>query len=120
LLIGDAAGTVSPLTAGGIQPAYEIGQAAGHAIVDYLQSDGPRPEIATKKLMPGYGIKRRLRKFYSRHPFSNKTFNRMLNSRWFRSVAQAVFFHNRGLFSWAAWKDIFRSQRKNKALSSKR
>jgi digeranylgeranylglycerophospholipid reductase len=36
LLVGDAAGMVSPVTAGGIHTALKHGLAAGHAISDYL------------------------------------------------------------------------------------
>ncbi|MGH7843626.1 MAG: hypothetical protein ACREQW_00430 [Candidatus Binatia bacterium] len=36
LLVGDAAGMVSPVTAGGIHTALKHGLAAGHAIADYL------------------------------------------------------------------------------------
>src|SRR5262249_40866979 len=45
LLAGDAAGMVSPLTAGGIHTALKHGLAAGHAIADYLA--GRREDPAT-------------------------------------------------------------------------
>lgn len=43
LLIGDAAGMVSPLTAGGIQRSYQFGKLAADAIADYLDGDAPSP-----------------------------------------------------------------------------
>src|SRR5690606_21241182 len=36
LLVGDAAGMVSPVTAGGIHTALKHGLAAGHAVADFL------------------------------------------------------------------------------------
>jgi flavin-dependent dehydrogenase len=38
LLLGDAAGAVSPLTAGGLDPCLRLSKYAAHVIVDYLQS----------------------------------------------------------------------------------
>src|SRR6185436_15411294 len=43
LLIGDAAGMVSPLTAGGIHTALRHGIAAGRAIADFLWGREPDP-----------------------------------------------------------------------------
>ena len=42
-LVGDAAGLVSPLTAGGIHTALESGWRAAHAVADWLQDAGPEP-----------------------------------------------------------------------------
>jgi flavin-dependent dehydrogenase len=43
LLVGDAAGLVSPVTAGGIHTALKHGLAAGHAIADYLNGKNEDP-----------------------------------------------------------------------------
>lgn len=43
LLIGDAAGMVSPLTAGGIHLSYRFGKVAGEAIADYLDRGVSHP-----------------------------------------------------------------------------
>ena len=48
LLIGDAAGMVSPLTAGGIHNSYRFGKVAGGAIADYLDRGGPHPGEVVK------------------------------------------------------------------------
>ncbi len=48
LLIGDAAGMVSPLTAGGIHSAYRVGRLAGEAIAAYLAGDAPNPGETVK------------------------------------------------------------------------
>ncbi len=39
LLVGDAAGAVSPLTAGGLDPTLRLSQLAAHVINDYLQTN---------------------------------------------------------------------------------
>ena len=43
LLIGDAAGLVSPMTAGGIHNAFHFGRRAAQAISDHLFDHGPEP-----------------------------------------------------------------------------
>lgn len=43
MLIGDAAGMVSPLTAGGIHRSYRYGKLAADAIADHLIGNGPSP-----------------------------------------------------------------------------
>ena len=43
LLVGDAAGMVSPLTAGGIHLSYRFGKVAADAIADYLDRGTPHP-----------------------------------------------------------------------------
>lgn len=41
LLVGDAAGAVSPLTAGGLDPCMRLSTLAGEVIVDYLRTGDP-------------------------------------------------------------------------------
>lgn len=48
LLIGDAAGMVSPLTAGGIHLSYRFGKVAADAIADYLDRGAPHPGEVVK------------------------------------------------------------------------
>ena len=43
LIVGDAAGMVSPLTAGGIHKALELGGLAGRAAAAHCQPPGPAP-----------------------------------------------------------------------------
>jgi flavin-dependent dehydrogenase len=108
LLLGDAAGMVSPLTAGGIHPAVDTGAVAGEFVADYLLHDGEDPGRVLARSLPRYHCKRGLRWLYDHAPFSNTLLNRLFNMRTFRSLAQTVFFHHRGLFSAAAWRDIIR------------
>ncbi len=61
MLLGDAAGAVSPLTAGGIHPAMELGRAAGIAISDHLFAAGPAPARVVRGLLPSHAFKQLLR-----------------------------------------------------------
>ena len=61
LLLGDAAGMVSPLTAGGIHPAINIGTHAGELIAEHLLYQGENPGPALKHEIPRYVFKRGLR-----------------------------------------------------------
>lgn len=105
LLLGDAAGMVSPLTAGGIHPAMGIGRAAGVALSDYLLEDGPLPARAIRAMLPSFFYKQLLRTAFDLAP-PDWIYNRLLSSRTLRSAAQTVFFHHRGLFSLEAWRDL--------------
>ena len=62
LLIGDAAGHVSPLTGGGIRLAFRYGRRAGQLIADHLTRHGPPPEQVLSKEMPGFAKKLLLRR----------------------------------------------------------
>lgn len=108
MLLGDAAGLVSPLTAGGIHPAVETGQLAGEAIADYLLRDGPHPATILRRRAPRFVFKRGLRRIYDVMPAQRWLLDHAFSSRLFRSLAETVFFHHRGLWSPRAWRDIAR------------
>ena len=59
ILIGDAAGIVSPVTAGGIHSAWEHGGAVGRAVAARLLDDGPAPEGEAVRAAPRFRTKRR-------------------------------------------------------------
>ena len=105
LLIGDAAGLVSPLTAGGIHTALSSGRLAGHAIADHLQEGQPEPGRFLEAQVPRFHSKRLLRSLFDLRP-SNALYDAVLSSRTFRALAATLFFHHRGLFSPAAWKEV--------------
>jgi flavin-dependent dehydrogenase len=107
MLLGDAAGMVSPLTAGGIHPAMQLGRAAGIAISDYLLESGRDPARVIESLAPSFRFKRLLRMSFDLAP-PNWLYDLALSSRLMRHMAQTVFFHHRGLFSLEAWRDILR------------
>lgn len=97
LLVGDAAGMVSPVTAGGIHTALKHGMAAGHAIADYL--DGRREDPCGWFIdsYPRFRFKRLLR-FGFDHFQSDLLFNLLLGTRVMRSAAGLVYFHHKGVF----------------------
>ena len=61
VLVGDAAGVVSPLTAGGIHTALDTGRTAGLAIANHLQDAGPSPDVALLGAYPRFTWKRGMR-----------------------------------------------------------
>ena len=105
MLLGDAAGMVSPLTAGGIHPALETGRAAGVAVGDFLSENGPDPAIAVRKAAPSFRYKRLLRAIAGL-PVPNVALNLLFATPIVRAFAQAVFYHHRGLFSSGCWREI--------------
>ena len=105
MLIGDAAGLVSPLTAGGIHTAVHYGRTAGVAIHEYLDEGAQRPDHVLQRSVPSFFWKRLLRIGLDVRP-PNRLYDRVLASRMLRSLAQAVFFHHRGVFSLRAWREL--------------
>ena len=105
LLVGDAAGLVSPLTAGGIHNALAIGELAGASIADYLNHVGPNPYSILKHAYPRYFWKKLLRQTARFDP-PNSLLNGLIANSFFKAFAQLVFFHHRGLFSTEAWYDL--------------
>ncbi len=108
LLLGDAAGMVSPLTAGGIHPAIHLGEIAGNIISEYLNCNGDVPGKSIKSYLPKYTFKNNLRRVSDVITVPNSAYNYLLTTPLFRSIAQLIFFHHRGLFSQKAWRDIAR------------
>lgn len=108
MLLGDAAGTVSPLTAGGIYPALSTAEQAGNAIAEYMQAEGAEPSRLVRKSMPNYHGKRLMRRAYDLLPGSPLLVEGLMKSTLFSMLAQTVFYHHRGLLSRAAWQDIWR------------
>jgi flavin-dependent dehydrogenase len=107
MLLGDSAGMVSPLTAGGIHPAMQLGRAAGIALSDYLLEAGPDPGRVLRTLVPSFTFKQLLRVGFNLEP-PDWLYDLALRSRAMRNLAQTLFFHHRGLFSLNAWRDILR------------
>jgi flavin-dependent dehydrogenase len=105
LLVGDAGGLVSPLTAGGIHAALDCGQRAGHAIADYLLDGGFAPDTVLASVFPRFATKRWLRRAFDA-PMSNALLDAALGNTAFRAAAKWAFFHKRGPLSLAAWRDV--------------
>ena len=97
LLVGDAAGMVSPVTAGGIHNALKHGQAAGQAIADYLGGRCEDPSGWFVRSYPSYRAKGLLRSLFDRFQ-SDVLFNLLLHTRPMRAAASMVYFHRKGAF----------------------
>jgi flavin-dependent dehydrogenase len=105
LLIGDAAGLVSPLSAGGIHTALESGWAAAHAIADHVIEGGEAPAEALARTAPRFAAKRAMRALFD-HGVPDAAFDALLSTRPFTALARSVYFHHRGLASAAGWRDL--------------
>ena len=97
MLVGDAAGMVSPVTAGGIHTALKHGLAAGHAIADYLSGKSEDPSGWFVRSYPRFRGKRLLR-FLFDHFQSDVLFDLLLGTRLMRTAASIVYFHHKGVF----------------------
>ena len=102
LLVGDAAGLVSPLTGGGIHTALHHGRRAGLAIADHLLDGTPEMRVE----YPRFAWKLLLRRLFDLR-WPARLMDGALANPAFRALAQTVFFHHRGLFSAAAWRDFY-------------
>lgn len=97
LLVGDAAGMVSPLTAGGIHTALKHGLATGEAVADYLKGNGKDPSEWLSRSYPRFYSKRLLR-FLFDHFQSDALFNVLLKTAPMRQAASILYFHRNGTF----------------------
>ncbi len=94
LLVGDAAGMVSPLTAGGIHTALEHGHAAGQAIADFLHGTAPDPSEKFIASYPHFRMKRTLRWLYD-HFQNDLAFDLLIGTPPVRAAARIVFFQRK-------------------------
>jgi hypothetical protein len=108
LLIGDAAGVVSPVTGGGIHTALRFGRRAALLVSDYLCDGGPEPASAMAQEIPRYRLKRLLRRVLDLAP-PNAAINAFLMTKPVREFAQRLYFHRRGgdPVSFEAWNAAF-------------
>lgn len=95
LLIGDAAGWVSPATGGGIRLAFRHGRRAAALIADHLHNGGPAPHAALVRELPGYGLKRAMRAALNLAP-PNALLDLVLATPSARALAERIYFHRRG------------------------
>ncbi len=117
LLVGDAAGMVSPVTAGGIHTALKHGLAAGHAIADYLNGECEDPSGWFVRAYPRLRTKRLLR-FLFDHFQSDALFNLLLCTKPVRMAAGIVYFHHKGVFDSGADTARSRTDRREPARMS--
>ena len=97
LLVGDAAGMVSPVTAGGIHTALKHGLAAGNAVADFLRGKAEDPARRFVRSYPKFRTKRLLRWAFDRFQ-TDFAFNWLLATRPMRAAAGLVYFHHKGVF----------------------
>lgn len=95
ILVGDAAGTVSPVTAGGIRSALSYGDKAGQAIALFLTGKQADPAQWLVKQYPKYRAKQVLRRGFDRYQ-SDRIFNLLLTTPVFKRLAEQVYFHRKG------------------------
>jgi len=108
MLVGDAAGMVSPVTGGGIHTALHFGRRAAQLVSDYLADRGPRPVAALRREAPRYHAKRALRRLLDTAP-SNTLINAFLMTPPAKVLAQRLYFHSRSESgeSFEAWSQEF-------------
>lgn len=94
MLVGDAAGMVSPLTAGGIHTALKHGTSAGLAIADHLAGRCADPGEWFVRSYPRFRTKKALRWMFD-HFQSDLAFNALLGTRALRAAAEMIYFHRR-------------------------
>jgi digeranylgeranylglycerophospholipid reductase len=104
LLVGDAAGMVSPVTAGGIHTALHHGEQAGQAIGAHLHGRAQDPAQWLVERYPRFRSKRALRWLFDRFQ-SDWVFNRLLGTAAMRRAAELVYFHRKGGLSPAPDKE---------------
>ena len=92
MLIGDAAGMVSPLTAGGIHRAYRYGRLSGTFIASYLLSNGQNPGSLIREIYPPRRWQRTARWAFDRLPMGLITEAVLRTPPAFRQIVEKIFF----------------------------
>lgn len=95
LLIGDAAGLVSPATAGGIHAALRFGEDAADAAASFLRGAARDPAEWLPASYPTFRAKRALRRIFECTQ-TDWAYNRLLGTRFMRGLAEWVYFHAKG------------------------
>lgn len=95
LLVGDAAGMVSPVTAGGIHTALQHGERAGEAVARFVRGEVGDPATWFVRSYPSFLLKRSLRWAFD-HFQSDWMFNHLLGTPQMRRMAELIYFHRKG------------------------
>ncbi len=96
ILLGDSAGIVSPLTAGGIHTALRYGKILGETIANYLHNGGAHPVQRLEHIYPRFYFKQMLRLTYERFT-PDWMLNFAFTNPLFKSAASTVFFKKKNL-----------------------
>ena len=92
MLIGDAAGMVSPLTAGGIHRAYRYGRLSGALIASYLLNNDHDPGSQLRKIYPPRRWQHTARWLFDRLPMGAIAEAVLRTPPAFRRVVEKIFF----------------------------
>lgn len=95
MLIGDAAGHVSPLTGGGIVQTLRLGRRTAQLASDWIDAGAEHPATALARETPRFRTKLWLRRMLDLAP-PNWMWNLVFATAPFRSLAQSIYFHRRG------------------------
>lgn len=95
LLVGDAAGLVSPASAGGIHTALRYGEQAGEAVARFMAGRVPDPAGWLPGRYPTFRVKRALRTLFERTQ-GDWCYNHLLHTRAMRRIWEMVYFHSKG------------------------
>lgn len=90
-LTGDAAGFVSPLTAGGIRTALQHGAQLGAAAGNWILHKGPPVEFALEGLLPRFGVRPLLRRALDLPP-PNWALQMLVDAAPAAAFAKRIFF----------------------------
>jgi len=96
ILLGDSAGIVSPLTAGGIHTALHYGKVLGETIANYMAHGGEHPAQLLARIYPRFYLKLGLRKGYETLA-PNWLLDAILTNPLFTGLAGNVFFKKKNL-----------------------
>lgn len=108
MLVGDAAGMVSPATGGGIHMALNFGRRAAQLVSDYLGDRGPHPVAQLAREAPRFRKALALRRVLDAAP-PNALINAVLMTAPMKALAQRLYFHSRGSSaeSFERWHEEF-------------
>src|SRR5690606_30333861 len=95
ILLGDAAGTVSPLSAGGIHTADHYGNLLAEAIIAHDEG-GPHPAAAIARAYPRSRAKQIQRLVFARFA-PDWALDLLLTNPLFKPLARLVFFRKKRL-----------------------
>lgn len=96
ILLGDSAGIVSPLTAGGIHTAMHYGVMLGDAIADHLHHKTTHPAMLMARAYPRFYLKQALRVGFERCA-PDWLLDTLIGNPLFSKAASTIFFKKKRL-----------------------
>ncbi|MFZ4762381.1 MAG: NAD(P)/FAD-dependent oxidoreductase [Alphaproteobacteria bacterium] len=97
LLVGDAAGMVSPLSAGGIHTALHYGELMGDILAKWLRNKGSHPVAVAQKSYPHFHTKQVMRRLYEYWPDCLTEMGFNVANTGFNILAKRIFLHPKKL-----------------------